>query len=180
MMSELTEKLLTSEPAYLGKLINLYVDMVELPNGHQSEREIVRHPGAVAMVPIKEDGQVIMIRQYRHAARSVLLEIPAGTLDGDEDPRDAASRELQEEIGCKPGRLEPLGREFTAPGYTTEMIHLFLATGLETSHLEHDTDEFIEVVTLPLEEALRRVYAGEINDGKTMLGLLLAAHRLGR
>ena len=109
-----------------------------------------------------------------------LLEIPAGTLEPDEDPLTAAVRELQEETGYKPGKLHRLGAEYTAPGYTTEIIHLYLATELETARLKGDADEFIEVVRLPFDEAIRQVLAGEIPDGKTQVALLLVARHLGR
>jgi len=179
-MRRLEETVLSSEPVYLGKLVNLYTEQVELPDGGTALREIVRHPGAVAMVPLAENDEVILVRQFRLAAGRVMLEIPAGTLNPGEDPREAAARELQEEIGYRPGRLEPLGGEFTAPGYTTEYIHLFLATDLEASALAMDDDEFLEIVRLPLAEALRQVDAGEIADGKTIIGLLQVARRLGR
>lgn len=179
-MSELHERVIASEPAFLGRLIRLYVDTVILPDGQQAQREIVRHPGAVAMVPLLADGTVVLVRQYRHAAQQVLLEIPAGTLEPDEDPAQAAARELQEETGYWPGQLERLAGEYTAPGYTTELIHLYLATDLVESRLAADDDEFLEVVRLPFDEALRRVESGAIQDGKTMIGLLLAARRLGR
>lgn len=179
-MDTLNETLLDTQPAYLGKLVKLYVDTVRLPDGEQAIREIVRHPGAVAMVPLLDGNRVVMVKQFRHAAGRVMLEIPAGTLEPGEDPLAAAARELQEETGYKPGALEPLGSEHTAPGYTTELIHLFLATDLEESRLDQDDDEFIETVILPFDAALESVMAGEITDGKTMLGLLLTARRLGR
>ena len=180
MTDHLVEKVLQTEPAYEGHLVKLYVDTVQLPDGGQSKREIVRHPGAVAMVPLLDDGRVVLVRQYRHAAGKVLVEIPAGTLEPGEDPLRAAERELQEETGYKPGSLERLGHEYAAPGYTTELIHLFLATELVPSALDQDADEFIEVVTLPFEEAVAQVMRGEIEDSKTMLALLLVARRLGR
>jgi len=179
-MTPLDEKILSSEPVYLGKLVKLYVDTVQLPDGTQSTREIVRHPGAVAIVPLLASGEVVLVRQFRGAADRVLLEIPAGTLEPGEEPLAAAGRELQEEAGYRPGKLERLGGEYTAPGYTSEFIHLFLATDLVPSRLAQDADEFLEVVTLPLGEALRQVENGEIQDGKTIIGLLLAARRLGR
>jgi len=178
-MKDLDERVVYSAPAYQGKLVHLYLETVELPNGQQALREIVRHPGAVAVVPLL-GADVLLVRQYRVAARRALLEIPAGTLDGDEAPEAGAERELQEEIGYRPGRLTPLGTEYTAPGYTTELIHLFLAEDLTESALDKDDDEFIEIVRLPFEEALRRVTAGEIPDGKTQLALLLAARRLAK
>ena len=179
-MTPIDEKVLASNPVYLGRLVKLYVDTVELPDGQHAIREIVRHPGAVAMVPLLASGEVVLVRQFRGAAGKPLLEIPAGTLEPGEDPDSAAARELQEEAGYRPGRLERLGGEYTAPGYTSEYIHLYLATELEVSRLSQDDDEFLEVVTLPFSEALRRVMSGEIEDGKTLIGLLLAARRLGR
>jgi ADP-ribose pyrophosphatase len=179
-MSDIEEKILSSEPIYDGKLVKLYRETVQLPNGNRAEREIVRHPGAVAMVPILPTGEVLLVRQYRTAAQRVLLEIPAGTLEPGEDPRIAAGRELQEETGYKPGKLVRLGAEFTAPGYTTEIIYLFVATELESARLDADDDEFIEVVRLPFDEALRQVIAGEIPDGKTQVALLLTAEMLRR
>ena len=178
-MDNLNETMVTSEPVYLGRVVRLYVDTVRLPDGREAQREIVRHPGAVAMVPVLPSGEVVLVRQYRHAAGRVLLEIPAGTLEPDEEPEEAASRELQEEIGYEPGSLIRLAGEYTAPGYTTELIHIYLATGLKPSSLAQDSDEFLEVVRLPLDEAVRRVEDGTIEDGKTIIGLLLAARRLG-
>jgi ADP-ribose pyrophosphatase len=179
-MDHLTETVIASEPAYLGKLVHLHVYTVQLPNGESSIREIVQHPGAVAMVPLLPGGEVVLVRQFRLAAGKVMLEIPAGTLEPGEDPALAAARELQEEIGYHPGTLIDLGGEYTAPGYTTELIHLFLATDLEQSRLSQDDDEFLETVTLPFEEALQLVETGEIADGKTMIGLLKVARRMGR
>jgi ADP-ribose pyrophosphatase len=173
-MENIEETILSSEPIYEGKLVKLYRDTVQLPDGSRIDREIVKHPGAVAMVPLLFGGDVLLVRQYRTAAQQVLLEIPAGTLEPGEDPKIAAARELQEEIGYKPGKLAPLGMEYTAPGYTSEVIHLFLATELEVARLDGDADEFIEVVRLPFSEAVRQVIVGEIRDGKTQVALLLA------
>ena len=171
---KLTEKLLNSEMLYDGRIVHLYVDTVQLPNGKTARREIVRHGGAVAIVPIDRDGKVILVRQYRHAAGRILLEIPAGTLGKGEDPDLCAAREMQEETGYKPGHLEKIGGIFVAPGYTTEFIHLYLATDLTESRLKMDDDEFIEVEHLPLEEVVRQIRAGEIVDGKTVSAVLLA------
>lgn len=179
-MDPLTETVLDTETIYEGKLVRLYRVTVRLPNGETSFREIVRHPGAVAMVPLTANDEVILVQQFRLASERIMLEIPAGTLNPGEDPRLAAGRELQEEIGLKPGRLTSLGGEYTAPGYTTEHIHLFLAEDLAPAPLAVDDDEFLETVTLPLDEALRRVETGAIQDGKTITALLLAARRLGR
>ncbi|MCD4685059.1 MAG: NUDIX hydrolase [Anaerolineae bacterium] len=182
-MSDLDEKTLHSEPIHLGKLVKLYRDTVELPDGTQALREIIRHPGAVAAVALLDSAagpQVLLVRQYRTAAQKALLEIPAGTLEPGEAPDAAMERELQEEIGYRPGTLERLVDEYTAPGYTTELIHIYLATDLTPSRLAGDADEFIETVKLPLDEALAMVLRGEIEDGKTIIGLLWAARRMGR
>src|SRR2546421_610982 len=128
--SHLIEKLVESKLIYNGRIVHLYVDTVELPNGKRAQREIVRHTGAVAIVPIDSDGNVVMVRQYRHAAGRVLLEIPAGTLNPGEDPDLCAGRELQEETGYKPGKLRRIGGIHLAPGYSTEFIHLYVATQL--------------------------------------------------
>jgi len=174
------EVTLSSEPIYEGRLVKLYKETVRLPDGSESVREVVRHPGAIAIVPVLPDGTVLLVKQFRTAAQQMMLEIPAGTLEPDEDLLVGAARELQEEIGYKPGKLEKLGAEYTAPGYTTEVIHLYLATHLEPARLDGDQDEFIEVVQMPLVEAVRGVLRGEFMDGKTQLALLLAAARLRR
>ncbi len=178
-MTSQHEEVLTSQQIYDGRLVKLYLDTVRLPNGQQTVREIIRHPGAVAMVPLLPDGRVILVSQHRAAVGRLMLEIPAGTLEPGEDPLLAAERELQEEIGYRPGRLDYLGLEYVAPGTTTEKIYLYLATDLVAAPLPGDEDEFIEQVTLPLEEALARVMRGEIEDGKTIAALLWVARRLG-
>ena len=163
---------------YEGRVVKLVVLDVTLPNGGAAKRELVRHPGAVAVVPLIDD-DVLMVRQFRMAAGRVMLEIPAGTLNPGEDPAVCADRELQEETGYKPGVLESLGGIFVAPGYTTEFIHLFVARDLVESRLAMDEDEFIELVRMPLREALEMVERGEIEDGKTISALLKVARRLG-
>lgn len=170
----LTENTLESELIYDGRVVHLYMETVRLPNGNVSKREVIKHSGAVAIVAFDPDGNVLLVRQYRQATRRLLLEIPAGTLDPGEAPLDCAIRELQEETGYKPGKIEPIGGIFTAPGYTSEFIHLFMATDLVESRLELDDDEFIEVLHMPLSETLRLIATGEIADGKSISGLLLA------
>lgn len=172
-------EILDTKRVYDGKLVKLDVVQVRLPDGSVAVREVIAHPGAVAMVPLLENGDVVLVRQFRTAAGETLLEIPAGTLEPDEAPDVAATRELQEEIGYRPGKLEHLTTEYTAPGYTSERIIIYLATGLSESRLAVDDDEFIEHVTLPFDEALGRIASGEIQDGKTIIGLLLAARKLG-
>jgi ADP-ribose pyrophosphatase len=173
------EKTISSRRVYDGRVIKLDVLDVLLPNGQQSKREIVKHPGAVAIVALDDQRNILMVRQWRMAAERAMLEIPAGTLNPDESPLVCAERELQEETGQRAGKMEPLGAFFVAPGYTTEKIHLFLATDLSESRLPMDDDEFIELEHTPLEEALRRVNAGEIEDGKTITGVLRAARLYG-
>jgi ADP-ribose pyrophosphatase len=172
------EKITHTARVFDGNLIKLDVHKVKLPDGKHSKREIVQHPGAVAIVALDAKQQIFLVRQFRLAADKVMLEIPAGTLEPGETPEDCARRELQEEIGYSPKKLESLGGIYTAPGYTTEFIHLFLATGLKKSNLEGDADEFIEVVQMPFDEALQMVDAGEIVDSKTVAGLLRVARQL--
>ena len=173
------ETIVSSRLIYDGRIVKLEVYDVVLPNDNLTQREIVNHPGAVAMVPLDDEHNILMVRQFRLAANRVMLEIPAGTLEPNESPITCAERELQEEIGYKPGLLEPLGGIFVAPGYTTEFIHMFLATDLSESSLEMDSDEFIEVERIALADALNLIENGEIVDAKTATGILKVARRLG-
>ena len=173
------ETIIKTEEIYHGRVVHLLVHDVRLPDGVESRREVVQHPGAVAMVPLDNARNVFLVRQYRLPAGRVLYEIPAGTLHDGEAPSACAHRELQEEIGHRPGELKPLGGFYTAPGYTTEYIHLFLATGLTASSLDSDDDEFIEVDRVPFAEALAMIERGEIADAKSVAGLLRVARHLG-
>ncbi len=169
-----------STRVYTGKIVSLDVDTVRFPDGSTGELEMVRHPGASAVVPFLsdprgDDPQVLMIRQYRYAAGGYLYEIPAGRLDPGENSRDCAARELKEETGCTAEQLEFLLTMYTTPGFTDEKIHLFLATGLTTGETKHEADEFLDLHPMLLSKALEMVQAGEIQDGKTVLGLLFAA-----
>ena len=175
-MEEIT---LRTEKIYDGRIVKLSLLDVRLPDGNEARREIITHPGAVAVVALDETQNVLLVRQFRNAANRILLEIPAGTLNPGEAPLLCAERELQEETGYFPGRLEPLGGIYAAPGYTTEFIHLFYATELSESRLAHDEDEFIEVERMPLVQALAQIESGEIADGKSVSGLLRVARRLG-
>ncbi len=168
---------LSSEVIYDGRVVHLFLETVRLPDGKTAKREIIHHPGAVAIVPFDADGNVILVRQFRQAARAMLIEIPAGTLEPGEDPLACAIRELQEEIGYKPGKINSLGGIYTAPGYTSEFIHLYIASDLIKSRLAHDADEFIEVLHVPLDEAIQMIGDARIADGKTVSGLLLAKAR---
>jgi ADP-ribose pyrophosphatase len=170
------EHIVSTESIYDGRVVKLDLVQVELPDGARGQREVVKHPGAVAIVALDGD-DVLLVRQFRLPAGRVLLEVPAGTLEPGEEPLACAERELQEETGYRPGKLEPIGGLYTAPGYTSEYIYLFIATELTESRLAGDEDEFIELARMPLREALNRIDGGEIVDGKTITGLLLAARR---
>jgi len=159
---------------YRGRVVNLDVETVTLPNGATVELEIIRHPGAVAIVPLKGDGTVLLIRQYRHAAGGYIYEVPAGKLDPGEEPRHCAARELEEEIGHRASSLTHMLTFFTTPGFTDEVIHLFLATGLTPGTQSLDHDEVLEVVTMSLDEAIQRIADGTIRDAKTIIGLQAA------
>jgi len=156
---------------YTGIVVNLNVDTVTLPNGLTVDLEVVRHPGAAAVVPLKDNGTVILIRQFRHAAGGFIYEIPAGKLHPDEDPIVCAARELEEEIGYRAGRLELLSSIFTAPGFTDEVIHVYKGTRLTTGRQQLDRDEVLEVIEMPLLEAMRMIETGAIRDAKSIVGL---------
>ncbi len=174
-----TETTLHSQRLYDGRIVKLDLLDVRLPDGNEARREIIRHPGAVAVVALDAAQNVLLVRQYRTAADKILLEIPAGTLNPGEDPLACAERELQEETGYRPGKLEAMGGIYTAPGYTTEFIWLFSARDLSEFRLAMDDDEFIEVERKPLAEALALIDSGEIADGKSVAGLLRFARRSG-
>jgi len=150
---------------------------IQLPDGSTRHKAMIDHPGAVAIVPLTDDGQVVLLRQYRLALEADLLEIPAGTLEPDEDPHTAAARELQEEAGYYPETLIELGSFYVAPGLSNERMYLFLARDLRPSRLSMDDDEIIHVLHLPYEEALTRITTNEIQDAKTIIGLLQAIPR---
>jgi len=156
---------------YKGKVVVLNVDTVILPNGATVDLEVIRHPGAAAIVPMKDDGTVILIRQFRHAAGGFIYEIPAGKLDPGEDPRDCATRELEEEIGYRAASLELLISIFTAPGFADEVIHIYKGTGLTKGRQKLDHDEVLCAVELPIEKAIAQIQDGTIRDGKTIVGL---------
>ena len=156
---------------YAGIVVNLNVDTITLPNGITVELEVVRHPGAAAMVPLKDDGTVVLIRQFRHAAGGFIYEIPAGKLQPGEDPTVCAARELEEEIGYRSGRLELLSSIFTAPGFTDEVIHIYKATELMAGRQHLDRDEVLEVIEMPLSKAISMIETGAIRDAKSIVGL---------
>jgi ADP-ribose pyrophosphatase len=168
-----------SRSAYRGEWLEVFVEQVQLPNGHQVELDIIRHPGASAVVPFVSDEDVLLIRQYRHAAGGTIYEVPAGKLDAGEEPEVCAARELEEEAGKRAGRLEKLGAIWTTPGFTDERIHLFAAYQLETVPQRLESDEVIELIEMPLRAALDLVWSGELSDAKSALALVHAGRQNG-
>jgi ADP-ribose pyrophosphatase len=162
---------------YEGKVLNVAVEMVTLPNGAIKKREVVRHPGAAAMVPLLEDGKVVLVKQYRHAIGKFIWEIPAGTLEPGEEPVACAQRELGEEIGYEAGRLEKITEILPAPGYTDERIHIFLATELKAVPQNLEDDEVLDVEPVALEKAVEMIRSEEIQDAKSIAGILLTSLR---
>lgn len=162
-----------SEPVFDGRAFKVRIDSVRAPDGKVRRIEIVDHPGAVTLVPVDADGRLYFVRQYRHSTLEMLLELPAGTLGAGEDPADCARRECREEIGLAPASLDWLGGFFLAPGYSTEYLHVFLATGLSASPLPADEDEDLRVERLTLEQVDERIRRGELHDAKTLAALYL-------
>ena len=170
----LAELTIGTKRIYEGNIINVRVDTVRMPSGRDATREIVEHSHAVCIVPIDNEGNVVLVRQYRKPAEDALLEVPAGGVEDGEISEEAVLRELQEEIGYTADHLEHLSSFWVAPGWATEYMHAYLATGLRESRLDGDEDENIEVVRLKFDEAVSMLKTGEINDGKTIAALLLA------
>jgi ADP-ribose pyrophosphatase len=171
---------IASKRIHAGRVINLDVDTVRFPDGSTGELEVIRHPGAAAVVPFASDPRgadptILLIEQFRHAADGTLIEIPAGRLNPGEDPRVCAQRELLEEVGVKAGRLERLTTIWTTPGFTDERIHLFWAADLTADKHAREPDEFIEVTPKPLSEVLKLIRDGVICDAKTVLGIFFVA-----
>ena len=176
---ELLETLVSKEVVFPGKIIRLEHWDVTLPNGTHALREVACHPGASAVVALDDQGQIVMVRQMRIAVGRLTTEIPAGKLDSaEEDPLDCARRELSEETGMDADCWEKLTCVETTPGFCNERIHLYLATGLHQGKSHPDEDEFVDLVRLPLSEAVRRVMDGTFRDGKTCLGIMMAAAKL--
>ncbi len=171
---------LDSRRIHTGRVVRLDVDTVRFPDGSTGQLELIRHPGAAAIVPCASDPPgadptILLIRQYRYATGGQLWEIPAGTLDPGEDPEACARRELMEETGVTAARLQRLTSIWTTPGFTNEVIHLYLATGLTTGEPSRERDEFIEVVPQPLSRVLALIRDGEIRDAKTVVAILYMA-----
>jgi ADP-ribose pyrophosphatase len=168
-----------SDIVFRGRAFSVRLDEVEYAPGRTHRIEVVEHVSAVTMVPLDQAGHIWFIRQYRHAVGERLLELPAGTLKPDEDPVLGAGRELQEEIGMQAGSLEKLSAFYLAPGYSTELMHVYLATDLSPAPLAQDEDELITVERLPVAQALALAVQGEVRDAKSLAALFAASHRLG-
>ncbi|TYP54256.1 NUDIX domain-containing protein [Thermosediminibacter litoriperuensis] len=168
------EVTINSKNIYSGKILKLRLDEVKLPNGKTSTREIVEHPGAVAIVAIDDDGSVLMVRQYRKPVEEELLEIPAGKLEDNEDVRACAQRELIEETGYRAENLVHIIDFYTSPGFSNEKMSLFIGRNLKKAAGKADEDEYIKMEKIPFEQAVKMAYSGELKDAKTIVGLFLA------
>lgn len=167
----LEEKTIASTSVFKGRIIEVKVDQVRLPNGEQSTREIVLHAGAVAIVALDDEQNLYLVRQYRKPLERTLLEIPAGTLESGEEPLQCAQRELEEETGLQAEHWEKLLSYYSAPGFCNEVLHIFLATGLRPGARHLDCDEFVETVIMPLQQAYQAVNEAQLVDGKSIIGI---------
>ena len=178
MAEPLIPEFLDSEKVFEGRVFEVTTDTIR--EGEKTYvREVVHHPGSGVILPAFDDGTIALVRQYRHPAVRYLLELPAGTLHDKEPPEEGAARELEEELGLVAGRMEKLAEFFVSPGFLEEKMWLYLATDLTTTAQRLDDDETIEIVRLPIEHALQMITDGEIEDAKTIIGLMLAAPRIG-
>jgi ADP-ribose pyrophosphatase len=171
-------EVLESTEIYNGKVFDFYRESVRYPDGRVAGCDFIRHGGAVSILPLDEDRTIWFVRQYRHPVGGLLLELPAGTLEDGESPEVCAAREVREEIGMAAERLEEIGAFYLAPGYSTEFMHIFLATGLFEAPLEQDDNEYIQVEKYPVEQVYRMAEQGEIKDCKTLAILALAQPHL--
>lgn len=174
------EKTMKSEKIYEGRIINLRVDTVELPNKKYSKREIVEHPGAVGIIAITKDNEVILVKQYRKPIEDTLLEIPAGKLEPKEDPQECAIRELEEETGFATDNVQKILEFYTTPGFSNEVMHIYIAKDLKEGTVNLDDDENIQIIKLPIDEVLYKVKTGEIKDAKTIIGILTYTNLLNK
>ena len=170
----LTERFVSREDKFSGRILTVHVDTVTLPDGSLATREVADHPGGVAIVALDDDNNVLLVEQYRYVFNEPVLEIPAGKLEKGEDPYLAALRELKEETGATPGLFQPLGKLYPSPGCYGETLHLFLARNLTFGEAKPDEDEFLRADRMPLDVLLQRILRNEIADAKTVAGVLKA------
>jgi ADP-ribose pyrophosphatase len=171
-------ELLRSEPLFKGRVFSIRRDHLKTPDGRETKVDIVEHHGSIVLIPVDQNGDLLFVRQYRHAAAQDLLELPAGTLEMGEPPAECAAREIREETGFAAGELEEIGRFYLAPGYSTEFMVVFLATQLSHSPLQADADEFLQLERLPVGRALEMAEHGEVPDAKSLAALFLARPQL--
>ena len=171
---DLIEKKLSSEEIFDGVAIHLFKDEILLQNGNKGVRVVIRHPGAVCVLPLTEDGEVIFVNQFRYALDKVTLEVPAGKLEKGEDHTEAALRELSEETGLSAGKIVPMGELYTTPALIDEVIYMYIATDLTEGEQHLDEDEFVNTIRIPLRKAVEMVMTGEIRDSKTQVMILKA------
>lgn len=172
------EKTMKSEKLYEGKIINLRIDTVELPDKKYSKREIVEHPGGVAIVGITDENEILLVKQYRKAVDRVLLELPAGKIEVNEEPKETAFKELKEETGYSTENLEYLLEFYTSPGFSTEKVYIFLAGNMEKGEQELESGEYIEVESYKIDDLIKMIKKGEIIDSKTIIGIYAIKDRL--
>jgi ADP-ribose pyrophosphatase len=169
--SKLIEKKRSSDQVYDGKLLKVFVDEVELPDGSSSTRDWIKHPGACAVVPIFDNGDILLIEQFRYCCKQVFIEVPAGKIDKNESPDKTAERELKEETGILADNIHYIGHFYPAIGYSDEVIHIYAAKNLKVEHQNPDDDEFVTLLRIPFTEAMQMIETGEITDGKSIVCL---------
>jgi len=174
------EKQIKTKTVYEGLIVKVKHDIAELQNGSRADREVVEHPGGVGIVPLTKDNKVLMVRQYRYPMGEELLEIPAGKLDGGEDPLACAIRELSEETGCTAGRYVDLGASYPSPGFCKETLYIYLALDLEQGEMHLDENELLSVEPVEIDKLVDKIMANELPDGKSIIGIMKAKEYLGR
>lgn len=172
------EKTMKSDKLYEGKIINLRIDTVELPDKKYSKREIVEHPGGVAIVGVTDENEILLVRQYRKAVDKILLELPAGKIEVNEEPKETALKELKEETGYSTEKLEYLLEFYTSPGFSTEKVYIFLAEDMQKGEQELESGEYIDVESYKIDDLLEMIKKGEIIDSKTIIGIYTMKNRL--
>lgn len=177
---DLREDKVSGEEIFEGKVVHLVRDTVQLPDGNNATREVILHPGGVGVLPLMEDGTALVVRQFRYPQHQVLTEIPAGKMEYGEDPLECGKRELSEEVGAKAENWTFLGNIYPTPAYDTEIIRIYLATGLTFGEQHLDEGEFLNVCRVPLEQLIEQVMDGTIKDAKTQIAVLKAARMMGK